>query len=103
MIDRDNFHKRLKALMEQHQMTQADLAAEIWGRLQAAEDFDAEGFSERATELMRQIMADRSKNALIAKGRDRLSVWVSGKSFPSPENLEKLAKALGVSVRDLAP
>jgi hypothetical protein len=42
-----------------------------------------------------------SKHA--ARGRDRISVWVSGKSFPDKENLEKLARVLGVKAGDLAP
>jgi transcriptional regulator with XRE-family HTH domain len=40
---------------------------------------------------------------LVARGRDRLSVWINGKSFPDRENLAKLAKALDVPVSELSP
>ena len=65
--------------MAEREMTQSDVAAKIWGRTANA------------------------KGANVAKGRDRLSVWVSGKNFPDHENLEKLARALKCSVSDLAP
>jgi transcriptional regulator with XRE-family HTH domain len=74
-----NFAKRLAKIMADREMTQSKVAAEIWGRV------------------------ENDKGAWVAKGRDRLSVWVSGKNFPDRENLEKLARALGVSVSDLAP
>ena len=74
-----NFAKRLRQLMAERDMTQTDVAAEIWGRHKSSE----------------------GKN--VAKGRDRISVWVSGKNFPDRENLEKLAKQLKVKVSELAP
>ena len=60
-------------------MTQSQVATKIWGRYTSSEGKD------------------------LAKGRDRISVWASGKSFPNRENLPKLAKALKVKVNELAP
>jgi hypothetical protein len=74
-----NFSKRLKNLIADRKMTASDVAAEIWGR------------------------HANSKGANVAKGRDRLSVWINGKAFPDHDNLVKLAKALKVKVSDLAP
>jgi transcriptional regulator with XRE-family HTH domain len=74
-----NFAKRLRQLMSEREMTQSKIAAEIWGQHISSEGKD------------------------VAKGRDRLSVWASGRNFPSRENLQKLAKALKVKVSDLAP
>ena len=65
--------------MSEREMTQSQLAEKIWGRITSSE----------------------GKN--VAKGRDRISVWTSGKNFPDRENLQKLAKALKVKVNDLAP
>jgi transcriptional regulator with XRE-family HTH domain len=73
------FAKRLKKLMAEREMTQSDLAAEIWDRY------------------------TNTEGKFVAKGRDRISVWVNGKNFPDAKNLEKLAKALKVKVSDLAP
>lgn len=35
--------------------------------------------------------------------RDSISVYVRGRSMPTPQNLEKLAKAFGVTADDLLP
>jgi transcriptional regulator with XRE-family HTH domain len=73
------FAKRLKQLMDERQLTQSDLAAKIWNRYTNSE----------------------GKN--VARGRDRISVWVNGKNIPDAKNMEKLAKVLRVKVSDLAP
>jgi transcriptional regulator with XRE-family HTH domain len=73
------FAKRLKQLMEERQLSQSDLAAQIWGRY------------------------TNTEGKHVARGRDRISVWSVGKNFPDAKNLEKLAKALKVKVSDLAP
>lgn len=73
-----SFAKRLSQLMAEREMSQSALAARIWGR--------------------QKIGAK-----LVAKGRDRISVWVAGKNFPARENLAKLAKALDVRTSELAP
>jgi transcriptional regulator with XRE-family HTH domain len=77
--DLSSFAHRLNALLRERNLTQSQVAGRMW-------DYTVD-----------------SKGAKVAKGRDRLSVWCSGKSFPSAENLELLAKALGVTVGELAP
>jgi len=42
-----------------------------------------------------------SKGGKVAKGKDRISEWLSGKARPSAENCEKLARALGLKPSDL--
>lgn len=74
-----NFAKRLKRIMSKQGLSQSDLAAKIWGRHTSSE------------------------GKHVAKGRDRISVWVSGRNFPDHGNLLKLAKHLKVEVADLAP
>lgn len=39
----------------------------------------------------------------VAKGRDRISVYLRGQGYPEPKTLAKIAKVLRVSVEDLAP
>lgn len=34
--------------------------------------------------------------------RNPISTWINGRSYPSPLNLQKLARALGVTVADIA-
>jgi transcriptional regulator with XRE-family HTH domain len=77
--DLSGFAHRLNALLREKNVTQSQVAGKMWGH------------------------TVDSKGAKVAKGRDRLSVWCSGKSYPSAENLELLAKALGVTVGELAP
>lgn len=76
---RNAFAKKLKQLMEAREMSQSDVAAKIWGRRRTDEGID------------------------VARGRERLSGWISGKNFPDRETLEKLANALEATVEDLAP
>jgi hypothetical protein len=45
--------------------------------------------------------ADLARAAGI--GRDAVSTYVRGRSFPEPKSLEKMARALGVNVSDLVP
>ena len=73
------FAKRLNGLLADSGMTQSQLAAKMYGRVA------------------------NPKGALVAKNRDRVSVWLSGKNYPDKENLPLLARALGVAVVDLAP
>ena len=58
-----NFAKRLRRLMSEQELTQSDLAAKIWGRHISSEGKD------------------------VAKGRDRISVWLAGRNFPDHDNL----------------
>jgi hypothetical protein len=71
------FAAELQRLMRKRRLSASDLAAKIWGRY-----VNTEG-----------------KN--VARGRDRISVWINGKSVPSQTNFVKLADALGVEIWDL--
>jgi transcriptional regulator with XRE-family HTH domain len=73
------FAKRLRQLMSEREMSQSDVARAIWGQYRSSE------------------------GKRVAKGRDRLSVWCSGRDTPNAQNLEKLAKALKMEVSKLAP
>jgi transcriptional regulator with XRE-family HTH domain len=78
-LELQNFARRLHELRVQKGMTQSDLAREIWG-----ETTDVRG-------------------NVVARNRDRISQYEKGQSFPDPHNLEKLAKALGITADELAP
>jgi transcriptional regulator with XRE-family HTH domain len=71
------FPRRLGAALDKQGLTQSQLAAKIWG-----------------------LTVD-SKGCKVAKGKDRISEWLSGKALPSPVNCEKLARALGLKTSDL--
>ena len=71
------FAKRLKAIMRERELSASDVAAKMWGRYTNAE----------------------GKN--VARGRDRLSVWLNGLNFPDAKNLPLLAKVLDVKTTDL--
>jgi transcriptional regulator with XRE-family HTH domain len=73
------FQQKLKELMAEKGMSQSDLARAVWGTFK-----DNRGFE-------------------VARNRDRISQYVTGKSVPEPGNLVKLAKVLGVEPKDLAP
>jgi transcriptional regulator with XRE-family HTH domain len=60
---------------------QSDLAREIWG----------------------SIPNSKGNGRLVAKNRDRISQYEMGRSWPSPHNLQEMAKVLGVMPEDLAP
>ena len=70
------FSDKLKQLMEQQELTQSALASKIWGRML------------------------NSKGIEVARGRDRISVWIRGKELPNSEQLAKLAQVLGVKPAD---
>jgi len=78
MSNNTAFTAKLKQLMEQQELTQSALASKIWGRIRNSEGID------------------------IARGRDRISVWMSGHGLPTAEQLGKLAQALRVKPSDLA-
>ena len=65
--------------MSERELTQSELAAKIWGRHTSSE------------------------GKYVAKGRDRISVWLAGRNFPDHDNLLKLAKHLKVKLTYLAP
>lgn len=44
-----------------------------------------------------------SRGQTVAAGRDKVSSYIRGRSWPTPQNLQKLADALGCLVTELAP
>jgi transcriptional regulator with XRE-family HTH domain len=77
--EHQEFAQRLYQALAAKQMSQSDLAKAVWGKQK-----DARGYS-------------------VARNRDRVSVYLSGRGVPEKENLVKIAKALGVRPEDLAP
>lgn len=78
-LELERFARKLHEAITAKGMSPSDLAAEVWGRTT-----DTRGYS-------------------VAKGRDRISVYLQGKSVPDPKNLAKIAEVLGMKVEDLAP
>ena len=78
-LELERFARKLHEAMINKGLSQSDLAAEIWGRTTDARGYD------------------------VAKGRDRISVYLQGKSIPDPKNLTKIADVLGMKVEELAP
>jgi transcriptional regulator with XRE-family HTH domain len=75
--DDHEFPRRLRAELDKQGLTQSQLAVRIWGH------------------------TVDSKGAKVAKGKDRISEWLSAKARPSAENCERLARALELKVSDL--
>jgi transcriptional regulator with XRE-family HTH domain len=78
-LEMEQFARRLHQVMLEKDMTQSALAAAIWGRTTDKRGYD------------------------VAKGRDRISVYLQGKSWPDPKNLKLMCDALGVTPEWLAP
>lgn len=78
-IELERFARKLHEKMIEKGMSQSDLAAAVWGRTTDARGYD------------------------VAKGRDRISVYLKGESFPDPHNLQRIAEALGMTTAELAP
>lgn len=66
------FAMGLRELMDDLEMTQADLARAVWGTT-----VDKRGY-------------------VVARNRDRISQYLKGSSLPSRPVLKRIAKALGV-------
>lgn len=61
-------------------------------------------FGRRVWSLMMERQMNQSDLARAAEiGRDSISQYVRGKNIPTPQNLNKLAKALGVKADELLP
>ncbi|MDR3472218.1 MAG: helix-turn-helix transcriptional regulator [Devosia sp.] len=73
------FARKLQELRGSKGWNQSDLARAVWG-----ETTDTRGRT-------------------VARNRDRISQYERGESVPEPENLARLAEALGVEVSELAP
>lgn len=78
-IGTQSFGRRLQQLLDQKGWNYSDLARKVWGRTTTKSGYE------------------------VAKNRDRISVYVSGKAIPDARNLKKIADVLGVEVADLAP
>jgi len=57
-----------------------------------------------ASEVARQIWGPTTdkRGYTVAKNRDRIGHYLAGASYPEPDNLIELAKAVGLDVQDLA-
>lgn len=71
------FADTVQAALLKKGMNASQLARLIWGETQ-----DGRGYN-------------------VAKNRDRIMYYLRGQSFPNEENLEKLARALGLNVEEL--
>ena len=76
---RGGFRHRLYQLRRDKGWSQSELARRIWGEVE-----DARGYK-------------------VARNRDRISAYESGRAVPERANLDAVAAALGVTVEDLAP
>lgn len=76
---RYDFSQRLRRAMARRRMSQSDLARACFGE------------------------APNAAGQTVANGRDRISKYCAGKTLPDPEAFSVLAKALGVTERDLSP
>lgn len=75
---KEAFAEVLRTLMLEKRITASELARKVWGTMK-----DYRGYE-------------------VARNRDRVGHYLSGKSFPEKENLQKIAKALGVPFEKLA-
>lgn len=66
----------LKAMLKKN-LSQSDLAREIWGTTKDSRGHD------------------------VARNRDRITDYVKGRAYPEPKNLEKLAEALELPIEAL--
>jgi len=73
------FPDRLARLMDERDMTKADLAREVWGTFEGERGYT------------------------VARNRQSLSKYLSGKAYPTGPTKRKLAEALGVSYSTLFP
>lgn len=74
------FGLTLSKILAQRGMKQSDLAWSMWGESKV----DARGYT-------------------TIVGRDRVSSWCNGRSYPDPHNRELIAKTLGIAVGSLFP
>ena len=73
-----HFAEQLAAAMKQHGLNASEVARRIWGTTKDNRNYD------------------------VARNRDRIGHYLSGRSYPEPENLRKLAEAVGLPVEQLA-
>jgi len=73
-----HFAEQLAAAMKEQGLNASEVARRIWGTKKDRRNYD------------------------VARNRDRIGHYLSGRSYPEPENLRKLAEALGIPVEQLA-
>lgn len=73
-----HFAEQMAAAMKEQGLNASEVARRIWGTKK-----DRRGYE-------------------VARNRDRIGHYLSGRSYPEPENLRKLAVAVGISVEQLA-
>lgn len=78
-LELQEFGRKLQSLLNARGMSQSDLARAVWGETQD------------------------NRGRMVARNRDRISQYVSGKGFPEPQNLARMAEVLDVPVEELAP
>lgn len=64
--------------MSRNDLSASEIARRIWGTTKDRRGYD------------------------VARNRDRIGHYLSGNSYPEPDNLAKLAEALGVAIEDIA-
>jgi hypothetical protein len=72
------FAQTLDRAMKKTGQSPSDVARKVWGTVKNKRGYD------------------------VARNRDRMSHYLAGTSFPTPDNLVRLAEAVGVSPEDLA-
>lgn len=72
------FAEKLAAAMKEQGLNASEVARRIWGTKKDRRNYD------------------------VARNRDRIGHYLSGRSYPEPENLRKLAEAVGLTVEQLA-
>jgi transcriptional regulator with XRE-family HTH domain len=78
-MQQQEFARRLFQALQKKGWTQSDLARRAFGSTK-----DSSGYS-------------------VAKGRDRISVYIRGKQLPEPKQLQRIASVLGLTPEELAP
>ena len=78
-MELDAFADRLRAAMDVKRWSASELARQVWGELTTKQGLK------------------------VARNRDRISTYLKGKSWPDPQNLAAIARALEVKPEDLAP
>ena len=72
------FADRLRDAMKRNNLNASEVARRVWGTSK-----DRRGYT-------------------VARNRDRIGHYLSGRSYPEPENLQKLAEAVGLTIEELA-
>ncbi len=79
MVRAETFARNLNQIMIDRGVTQSDIARALWG----------------------ETVTNDGKTA--AKGRDRISVYLKGRTVPNQKTLKSIAEVLNVPVEELAP